>query len=68
MCTFGKYSLTDPMKAKSCLTCPSSAVCNGGSSISLKRGFWRASNKTDIIVDCDKFADFACKIYKYFFN
>ena len=58
MCTFGKYSLTDPKTTKSCQTCPNSAACAGGTNIDLYKGYWRDSNQTDKIVDCDKFSDF----------
>ena len=48
----------DPYSAKDCSTCSHNAFCSGGSDISLNLGFWRISNGSDFILDCDQFAAF----------
>ncbi|EWS75010.1 transmembrane protein, putative (macronuclear) [Tetrahymena thermophila SB210] len=36
-----------------CINCPESAIKCVGDKISLKNGFWRKSNQTDEIIECD---------------
>ena len=56
-CDVGRYSLTQPNVSFLCKTCPNTAVCAGGSEISLNQGYWRSSNETDNIIDCEQFSD-----------
>jgi len=57
-CDKGKYSLQNPHLSENCENCPTSASCDGGTSINLFPGYWRISNLTDQIVDCEQFAQF----------
>ncbi|EAR93323.2 transmembrane protein, putative (macronuclear) [Tetrahymena thermophila SB210] len=63
-CQEGTYQINDPLqlyndsiKGRSdvnrCINCPQSAIKCEGNKISLKNGFWRKSNYTDEIIECD---------------
>ncbi|EWS75009.1 transmembrane protein, putative (macronuclear) [Tetrahymena thermophila SB210] len=63
-CLEGTYQINDPLqlykqsiKGRSdinrCINCPESAIKCEGNKISLKNGFWRKSNFTDEIIECD---------------
>lgn len=73
-CEKGKYNLKAPEFSGNCESCPVSANCDGGTSLSLFPGYWRASNDTDEIVDCQQFSEFCLYFFfifhqiKYFFN
>ena len=36
-----------------CISCPQSAICNGGSDIGPSPGYWRRSNETDNFLKCE---------------
>ena len=48
----------DPYDARDCSTCPINCYCAGGADIQLNPGFWRASNESDYILDCNQFSTF----------
>lgn len=54
-CIQGKYSLIDPIfknSSKECLPCPENSYCKGGKYITPLEGFWRANEKSELIVKC----------------
>ena len=52
-CSSGtEYSLVSFDGPSSCLECPTDkAICNGGSDIGPKAGYWRSSNTTDNFIE-----------------
>jgi hypothetical protein len=42
--------MTSPGQCKDCLV--DKAICNGGSNIGPKAGYWRSSNTTDNFIEC----------------
>lgn len=56
------YLLKAPIVETSCTPCPVTyASCIGGSNIVPKKGYWRASNETDVFYECNNYD--ACQGY-----
>ncbi|KAL4495283.1 hypothetical protein ABPG73_022328 [Tetrahymena malaccensis] len=54
-CPQGYYSIQDPMKnsTNQCQVCPQGTASCQANQLSLQNGFWRESNDTDLIIECD---------------
>jgi hypothetical protein len=56
------YLLEAPTEETSCTPCPVTyASCIGGSNVVPKKGYWRASNETDVFYECNNYD--ACQGY-----
>ena len=66
-CEKGKYNLKAPELSENCESCPVSANCDGGTSLSLFPGYWRPSNNSDEIVDCQQFSEY-CLYFIFYFS
>ena len=66
-CEKGKYNLKAPEFSENCESCPVSANCDGGTSLSLFPGYWRTSNNSDEIVDCQQFSEY-CLYFIFYFS
>ena len=52
-CPKGTYLLKAPTSPTECKICPQEkAICNGGSNIGPKPGYWRKNNETDTFIEC----------------
>jgi hypothetical protein len=57
-CPYGSYALKET--SKTCRDCPLNAICHGGSDVDVKKGYWRVSNSSDLVLKCKGTSVAAC--------